>query len=91
MHYVLSMETTNFEMRRKIKNTLQSFLFFYFSDDANIANLCNKYFSWIYIRVVHISMGKFQSGFLKKHIIFPGCILLPENKYVRVEHFDPGK
>ena len=36
-------------------------------------------------------MGKFQSGFLKKHIIFPGCILLSENKYVRVEHFDPGK
>ena len=36
-------------------------------------------------------MGKFQSGFLKKHIAVPGCILLPENKYVRVEHFDPGK
>ena len=43
------------------------------------------------IRGVHISMGKFQSGFLKKHIAVPGCILLPENKYVRVEHFDPGK
>ena len=43
------------------------------------------------VRGVHISMGKFQSGFLKKHIIFPGCILLPESKYVRVEHFDPGK
>ena len=42
-------------------------------------------------RGVHISMGKFQSGFLKKHIIFPGCILFPESKYVRVEHFDPGK
>ena len=42
-------------------------------------------------RGVHISMGKFQSGFLKKHIVFPGCILLPESKYVRVEHFDPGK
>ena len=27
----------------------------------------------------------------KKHITFPGCILLPEHKYVRVEHFDPGK
>ena len=40
---------------------------------------------------LHISMGKFQSGFLKKHIIFPGCILFPESKYVRVEHFDPGK
>ena len=43
------------------------------------------------IRGVHISMGKFQSGFLKKHIIFPGCILLPESKYVRVEQFDPEK
>ena len=42
-------------------------------------------------RGVHISMGKFESGFLKKHIIFPGCILFPESKYVRVEHFDPGK
>ena len=39
----------------------------------------------------HISMGKFQSGFLKKHIIFPGCILLPDYKNIRVEHFDPGK
>ena len=47
MHYVLSMETTNFEISRKIKNTLQSFLFFYFLDGANIANLCNKFFSWI--------------------------------------------
>ena len=45
----------------------------------------------LFTRGVHISMGKFQSGFLKKHIIFPGCILLPESKYVRVEHFDPGK
>ena len=27
----------------------------------------------------------------KKHIAVPGCILLPENKYVRAEHFDPGK
>ena len=45
----------------------------------------------VHIRGVHISMGKLQSGFLKKHIIFPGCILLPESKYVRVEHFDPGK
>ena len=42
-------------------------------------------------RGVHITMGKFQSGFLKKHIIFPGCIMFPESKYVRVEHFDPGK
>ena len=42
-------------------------------------------------RGVHISMGKFQSGFLKKHIIFPGCILLPDYKNIRVEHFDPGK
>ena len=42
-------------------------------------------------RAVHISMGKFQSGFLKKHIIFPGCILLPDYKNIRVEHFDPGK
>ena len=42
-------------------------------------------------RGVHISMGKFQSGFLKKHIAVPGCILLPEHKYVRVERFDPGK
>ena len=49
LHHVLSMETTNFKMRRKIKNTLQSFLLFYFLDDANIANLCNKYFSWIYL------------------------------------------
>ena len=43
------------------------------------------------IRGVHISMRKFQSGFLKKHIIFPGCILFPGSEYVRVEHFDPGK
>ena len=43
------------------------------------------------IRGVHISMGKFQNGFLKKHIAFPACILLPEHKYVRVERFDPGK
>ena len=42
-------------------------------------------------RGVHISMGKFQNGFLKKHIAVPGCILLPEHKYVRVERFDPGK
>ena len=46
---------------------------------------------WVPIRGVHISMGKFQSGFLKKHIAVPGCILLPEHKYVRVERFDPGK
>ena len=45
----------------------------------------------MYIRGVHISMGKIQNGFLKKHIIFPGCNLFPENKYVRVEHFDPRK
>ena len=45
----------------------------------------------VYIRGVHISMGKFQNGFLKKHIAVPGCILLPEHKYVRVERFDPGK
>ena len=43
------------------------------------------------IRGVHISMGKFQSGFLKKHIIFPGCICFPDYKNIRVEHFDPGK
>jgi len=42
-------------------------------------------------RGVHISMGKFQSGFLKKHIIFPGCILLPDYKNIRVEHFGPRK
>ena len=42
-------------------------------------------------RGVHISMGKFQSGFLKKHIIFPGCICFPDYKNIRVEHFDPGK
>ena len=42
-------------------------------------------------RGVHISMGKFQSGFLKKHIIFPGCICFPDYKYIRVEFFDPGK
>ena len=46
---------------------------------------------YVCIRGGHISMGKFQSGFLKKHIIFPGYILFPESKYVRVEHFDPGK
>ena len=44
----------------------------------------------IYIRGVRISMGKFQSGFLKKHIIFPGCICFPD-KNIRVEFFDPGK
>ena len=42
-------------------------------------------------RGVHISMGKFQSGFLKKHIIFPGCICFPGYKKIRVEFFDPGK
>ena len=42
-------------------------------------------------RGVHISMGKFQSGFLKKHIIFPGCICFPDYKNIRVEFFDPGK
>ena len=58
---------------------------------------CLHFISWAHhmrrvcIRGVHISMGKFQNGFLKKHIAVPGCILLPENKYVRVEHFDPGK
>ena len=55
---------------------------------------CEKYIhnlSKVGTRGVHISMGKFQSVFLKKHIAVPGCILLPENKYVRVEHFDPGK
>ena len=31
----------------------------------------------ILIRGGHISMGKFQSGFLKKHIIFPDCICFP--------------
>ena len=36
-------------------------------------------------------MGKFQSGFLKKHIIFPGCICFPDYKNIRVEFFDPGK
>ena len=43
------------------------------------------------IRGVHISMGKFQRGFLKKHIIFPGCICFPDYKNIRVEFFDPGK
>ena len=43
------------------------------------------------LRGVHISMGKFQSGFLKKHIIFPGCICFPDYKNIRVEFFDPGK
>ena len=42
-------------------------------------------------RGVHISMGKFQSGSLKKHVIFPGCICSPDYKNIRVEHFDPGK
>ena len=45
----------------------------------------------IYIRGVRISMGKFQSGFLKKHIIFPGCILLPENKWVIFGYFGGTK
>ena len=40
---------------------------------------------------VHISMGKFQSGFLKKHIIFPGCICFPGYKNIGVELFYPGK
>ena len=53
--------------------------------------MSDKLVTRVGIRGVHISMGKFQSGFLKKHIVFPGCILLPESKYVRVEHFDPGK
>ena len=33
----------------------------------------------------------YQSGFLKKHIIFPGCICFPDYKNIRVEFFDPGK
>ena len=40
---------------------------------------------------VHISMGKLQRGFLKKHIIFPGCICFPDYKNIKVEFFDPGK
>ena len=35
------------------------------------------------IRGVHISMGKFQSGFLKKHISFPDCICFPGYKKYR--------
>ena len=34
---------------QKDQNTPQSFLFFSFLEDVNIANLCNKYFSLIYI------------------------------------------
>ena len=48
--------------------------------------------TWLYSRGGHISMGKFQSGFLKKHIIFPGCICFPDYKNIGVELFDdPGK
>ena len=36
-------------------------------------------------------MGKFQSGFLKKHIAVPGCILLPENKWVIFGYFGGTK
>ena len=44
----------------------------------NIVDL-NKEFNvrGMVIRGGHISMGKFQSGFLKKHIIFPDCICFP--------------
>ena len=45
---------------------------------------------WIWTRGAHISMGKCQTGFLRKHIIFPGCICFPD-KNIRVEFFDPGK
>ena len=34
----------------------------------------------LYIGGGHISIGKFQSGFLKKHIIFPDCICFPGYK-----------
>ena len=59
--------------------------------EMNLLGTMRNTLSALHSRGVHISMGKFQSGFLKKHIIFPGCILFPESKYVRVEHFDPGK
>ena len=42
-------------------------------------------------RGAHISKGKFQSGFLKKHITFPGCICFPQFKNIRVELIDSGK
>ena len=47
----------------------------------NIVDL-NKEFNvrGMVIRGGHISMGKFQSGFLKKHIIFPDCICFPGYK-----------
>ena len=41
-------------------------------------------------RGVQISMVKFQSGFLKKHIIFPGCICFPDYKNIRVEFLTQG-
>ena len=46
-----------------------------------LVNVC------VCVRGVHISMGKFQSGFLKKHIIFPGCICFSDYKNIRVEFF----
>ena len=45
----------------------------------------------IHIRGTHMSMGKFQSGFLnKKNIIFPWCISFPQFKNIGVEIFYPG-
>ena len=41
----------------------------------------------VLIRGVHISMGKFQSGFLKKHISFPDCICFPGYKKYRSSAF----
>ena len=81
----LSTWKKTFDIREDADNTLIVFI-----TEARLSEkLTIVYF--MVIRGVHISMGKFQSGFLKKHIIFPGCILLPESKYVRVEQFDTGK
>ena len=35
-------------------------------------------------------MGKIQNGFLKKHIIFPGCICFLDYKNIRVEFLIQG-
>ena len=59
--------------------------------EMNLLGTMRNTLSALHSRGVHISMGKFQSGSLKKHVIFPGCICSPDYKNIRVEHFDPRK
>ena len=58
--------------------------FVQFETDFNThIKMWERMVGWMLIRGVHISMGKFQSGFLKKHIIFPDCICFPGYKKYR--------